>query len=562
MAISRDISDRIKDLLRDHPEGLSITGIVNILPINRNTASRYLDTLLISGQVEMRHFGMAKIYSLAKRLPISSVLSVSSEYVLQVDQGFRIVYLNTPFLDLLGLPEREFTGKKIEFTQIPAFFEEKYPLLFRWISEGLAGVERRGEIALAEKERTLSCRVTPTVFTEGQRGVSVLFEDITARKRDEKRLRDSEEKFRTLFNNAVDIITIHGIRPDGLPGTFLEVNDVACRMLGYTHVELLRMSPQDIIDPAMRESMQENMAKLMADGHAIFEIIYIAKDGRRIPVEVRSHLFEYQQKTLVLRQARDISRRIEAEAAIREREARVKSIIRVAPVGIGLVLERVLREVNERFCTMLGYTSGELIGQSVRMLYFTKAEFDRIGTGLYNQMKSEGSGSIETRWMGKNGEALDILLSSTPLDPHDPSAGDIFTALDITRRKRSEEAVRASEERYRHLLERSFNAVIVHKEGRIVVANDAALAIAGATSPEDLIGKEIVAFVHPDSRSVVHKRVYTMLQASGTTVPLVRETFLRLNGKPVEVEVMATSFDDNGSPAIQIIFREVPEMAR
>lgn len=80
MALSREITAQIKELLEKNPQGLSITSIVSSTRINRNTAGRYLDNLLVSGQVEMRHFGMAKIYSLSQRLPVSSILSISSDF--------------------------------------------------------------------------------------------------------------------------------------------------------------------------------------------------------------------------------------------------------------------------------------------------------------------------------------------------------------------------------------------------------------------------------------------------------------------------------------------------
>ena len=188
MAINREFTERMKDLLKDHPEGLSITDIVKIIPINRNTASRYLDTLLVSGQVEMRHFGMAKLYSLTRRLPVSSVLSLSSEHVMQIDNNLRIIFINTPFLNLLELTEKDVVAKKIDYTRVPAIFGTEYPRLLRWISEGLSGVQRRGEIPLSARNRILSCRVTPVVFPEGQKGVSVLFGDVTARKLDEERI--------------------------------------------------------------------------------------------------------------------------------------------------------------------------------------------------------------------------------------------------------------------------------------------------------------------------------------------------------------------------------------
>ena len=69
MVLRKEITLQIKDLLKENPQGLSITDIVKVVAINRNTAGRYLENLLISGQVEMRRLGMAKIYVLSQRVP-------------------------------------------------------------------------------------------------------------------------------------------------------------------------------------------------------------------------------------------------------------------------------------------------------------------------------------------------------------------------------------------------------------------------------------------------------------------------------------------------------------
>ena len=86
MVLRKEITIEIKDLLKKNPQGLSITEIVGLIDVNRNTAGRYLENLLVSGQVEMRRFGMAKIYMLSQRVPLSAVLSISSELVMQLDQ--------------------------------------------------------------------------------------------------------------------------------------------------------------------------------------------------------------------------------------------------------------------------------------------------------------------------------------------------------------------------------------------------------------------------------------------------------------------------------------------
>ena len=571
MAISRDISERIKDLLQDNPQGLSITGIVRTLPINRNTASKYLDTLLVTGQVEMRHFGMAKIYTLSHRLPVTSVLSISSEYVLQVDQYFRVIFINAPFLDLLKISERDIVGKKINNTPVPVFFKEEYSLLIRWINEGLSGVERRGELALAARDRTFSCRVTPSVFTEGQKGVSVLLKDITAKKHDEMQIQESETRFRSIVEATTD-----GILVTDEEGRMIEWNNALSRITGIPRNEaigatLAELMSRTLVPEERNPTMIENAAKELRTAlrkkqsrHFFVptDVEIVRPDGERRVIEQTLFPIETARGIRIGSVVHDITEQRRMLERLRQNESRLRSIIRAAPVGIGLVIDRVIREVNDRLCTMTGYPEDKLLGQSARMLYFSQQEYDRVGIEKYAQMAEEGTGSIETRWRKKDGGAIDILLSSTPLDPADLSLGVIFTVLDITRRKESERASSSGEERYRQLIERSFNAVIVHKNEKIILANDAACVIAGVQSKDELIGQPVVSFVHPDCRRLVAGRMKKMLAKPGTAMPLVRQTFCRKSGEPVDVEVMATSFLDNGTPAIQVIFREITDRVK
>ncbi|MCU0539536.1 MAG: ATP-binding protein [Desulfobacterales bacterium] len=136
--------------------------------------------------------------------------------------------------------------------------------------------------------------------------------------------------------------------------------------------------------------------------------------------------------------------------ALQEREASLRSIFSVAPIGIGVVsAERTLTQVNERICRMVGRPREELLGRSSRILYPDERDFDYVGRAKYAQIRKSGSGTVETRWQRADGRVIDILLSSTPLDPGDETKGVTFTALDITERKRSETELRALETRLR-----------------------------------------------------------------------------------------------------------------
>jgi PAS domain S-box-containing protein len=135
----------------------------------------------------------------------------------------------------------------------------------------------------------------------------------------------------------------------------------------------------------------------------------------------------------------ELARRRKVEGKLRESERRMRSIFRVAPTGIGVVSNRVLLDVNARVCEMTGYARKELIGKSAEKLYASREDFDWVGAEKYRQIAAKGTGTVETRWKKKDGTIFDIILSSTPIDLKSLSKGVIFTALDISERKRAED---------------------------------------------------------------------------------------------------------------------------
>ncbi|MFH0726441.1 MAG: response regulator [Pseudomonadota bacterium] len=127
-----------------------------------------------------------------------------------------------------------------------------------------------------------------------------------------------------------------------------------------------------------------------------------------------------------------------AEEALRKSDDWLKSVFRVAPVGIGVVKDRILLDANPRLCEMTGYPQKELIGTRARMLYPTQEEFEYVGREKYRQIAEKGTGAVETRFQTKDGSIIDVFLASTPMNLLNLSEGVTFTALDITDRKRVE----------------------------------------------------------------------------------------------------------------------------
>lgn len=127
----------------------------------------------------------------------------------------------------------------------------------------------------------------------------------------------SENRQHVLFNNMSEAVFVHEAPgPDGLPGRFVDVNDAACERLGYTRKELLKMRPMDIDDPQHLDHLPAVMEKLTRTGRAVWEGVHVARDGRKIPVEISNRIFDLDGRPMILSIVRDMTERKQAETAL------------------------------------------------------------------------------------------------------------------------------------------------------------------------------------------------------------------------------------------------------
>ncbi|MCX7670069.1 MAG: PAS domain S-box protein [Anaerolineae bacterium] len=221
---------------------------------------------------------------------------------------------------------------------------------------------------------------------------------------------------------------------------------------------------------------------------------------QRIANGLRRELGAQQQMDEALRGELRDHRQI--EAALHRSMAILEGIYRAAPVGIGMAVGRVFVEVNETLCRMTGYTRAELIGRNTRVLYPTDEDYAYVGREHYRQIAEHGAGAIETRWQHKDGRIMDIWLSSAALDPTDMTRGIVFTALDITERKRDETARREQERRLAHQKE-----VLLRLMRRgTLFRGDLSAALAEITEAgAELLGTERVSvWSYNEDYSVIH----------------------------------------------------------
>jgi PAS domain S-box-containing protein len=191
--MDRGMLERIRNLLRQHPRGLHIADISARLKTSRDLISKYLEILEVTGQVESRTLGSARVFSLTSRVPASALLDLSSDLVCTLDNRGSFLFANHRFLEFLGLTEKDLIGIHILDVRSDRLSEPALPVLF---SDLLAGSEGVRELSCRREGNTCHLRVRgiPTVFEDGRRGMTVLMEDIT---KEREYVRDLEFLART-----------------------------------------------------------------------------------------------------------------------------------------------------------------------------------------------------------------------------------------------------------------------------------------------------------------------------------------------------------------------------
>ncbi len=219
----------------------------------------------------------------------------------------------------------------------------------------------------------------------GREVVIAAARDITERKQVDEAIRESEEKFRGIFDSINDGIHIHEITPDGKPGKFIEVNEVACRMLQYTRKELLDRGPLDFVTEFHSRPFNDIIAELSATGHSIFETEHRRKDGTIFPVEINSHVVRLKGKRVMVSVVRDITERKQAEEALRQANRKIALLTNITRHDlnnqilalngfVGLLHEKISDPALENYFTWIMQVSDRISS----MIQFTKA-YETIG---------------------------------------------------------------------------------------------------------------------------------------------------------------------------------------
>ena len=197
----------IRTILKKNPKGMTVTDISREMEINRNSVAKYLDILLISGHAEMITFGPAKVFFPSRRIPLSAMLNFTLDYIVLLDRDLKFLQMNDNLLEITNLDRKDIVGRSMGDFSFSIF---QIPEIITNAQKALDGKESTMEssITLDNQQRYLNIKHIPTTFDDGEPGVTLIIEDITERKKSEKKMKKAMKEWDVTFNSVSDMISI------------------------------------------------------------------------------------------------------------------------------------------------------------------------------------------------------------------------------------------------------------------------------------------------------------------------------------------------------------------
>lgn len=381
---------------------------------------------------------------------INLLLNSAAEAIYGLDKDGNCTFCNSACLRLLGYKsQEELIGRNMHW-QIHSKRPDGAPFPIedcRIFQAFLKGKEERVDDEVLWRSDGTSFPAEywsyPLLRDGAVVGAVVSFLDITERRKAGDALAESEKRFKALFSGARDAIFVIGITKDGLPGSFVEVNDIACERLGYTREELLKMSPKDIDSPESAAKIAELTRRLSEKGHVVFDAVHRARDGSLIPVEISSQQMELGGRPVLMSIARDVTGRRKAEEELRKLSLAVTE----SPSSVVITdAEGSIEYVNRRFTEVTGYSFEEARGANPRILK-SGAQSPEGYRQFWRAISSGETWRGEFHNKRKNGELYWEAVSVSPLrNSENVITHYVAVKEDITARKRLEAELRRAKE--------------------------------------------------------------------------------------------------------------------
>jgi PAS domain S-box-containing protein len=480
-----------------------------------------------------------------------SLFELNPQAVVTVNLKGVITSCNPAAEKMTGISRKNLVGKNA--LKLKALMKQDLPRLGKILLSLAKGkVPEPFECGFYHKDGSLRwALVNVALFDEGggKKGIQAVVTDITAHVNAESALRESEEKYKAIFDRSLHSVFVHD-----LEGVFTDANKAAQELLGYRKGEVGKLNFADLLDADQLPLAQKTVADILKTGHQKQPTRYRLrrKDGQHVWIESESSLI-YRKGIphAVLGIAKDITEYKLTEEALRESEKKYRNIFEsLTDVYYRTDREGIVTEISPSVTTQAGWDQEEVIGQPVTDFYRDPSAREIFA----NTLSQKGViNDYELQLLAKDGRVIEVSASSRIMhDDRGQVAGVEGVLRDITARKQMERALRESEEKFRMIVEHSLQGIIIIQDFQIKYANEAFVKIAGYEIDEllDLSPGQVKQSVHPEDQDLVWGRMTSRLE--GKEVPSrYKYRGIKKDGSIRWLEMVVNRIEYQGRPAVQ-----------
>jgi PAS domain S-box-containing protein len=506
---------------------------------------------------------VAELVQAKEKLKISEqryrdLFNLANEGLILLTMDGKIAELNQSFADMHGYTVDEM--KNMDIKDLDVLRENTF--------DGRAAVMQRifnGEVVRFEVEHyhknghSLILSDTVSIITiEGQQYFLAFHQDITDRKLTEEKLKDSELKYKALFESNTDGITIFALKGDELPTQILDMNQSSFKMLGYSKEEMLLINPAELEKEITREKIEKRVVDFKTKGFSNFETKLRHKKGFDIYVEIKAIIVNYNNQPALMNIVRDITERKQAESILQD-------IIDKNPMSIQIVdAEGFTIKVNPSHTALFGAVP--------------PPDFS-----IFNDLESRSPELEKLIKQAKSGEVVhfpDYYYNVHDVSPEFPDKPVWIHAIlfplkdstgkfeklvlmheNITWRKHAEELLLESEQKFREIYNSTNEAILINDAitGQMIDCNQRAVEIYGYATKEEILRGNIVALgsnMDPFTDEKVQNKIRKTIEEGNHTFEWLAK---RKNGELFFVEVSLKITEIGGRKTILSVVRDITE---
>jgi len=360
--------------------------------------------------------------------------------------------------------------------------------------------------------------------------------------------RENSNHYRQLLQNCNDPLFVYGLTNENSPDLFIEVSEMACTKFGYSVDEFQKLSIMEIIVPEERDNILPVFQTLIDFKHSIFETEILTKDKERVPIEISSHLFDLDNRPMIISTLREITERKKANRLLHESEKQFRRLFAHAPVAyLSLDPDGNIIEVNKKWCDLFGYSKEEALDNWFGD-FLSRSSLDRFRASFADLNESKGQMEINLEITNKDKTVSNILLIANAIQS---SFGDIQSVqsvlLDNSRQKDSIDEKRRQKQWLEQIIDSTSDIIFSFKpDGTIINVNPSFEKVMGNPA-EPFIDNKFDTIIHPDDLDFAHQAFDKCIE--GEKIPVIEIRLRTRSNEYILTELTLTSFEDDGKVA-------------